>query len=487
MNPSPPFFISTYSKLPESLFRLAEPKTVDAPKAILLNDSLAREIGIPTEWLHSEQSLEMLSGNVPLPNLPRLAMAYAGHQFGNFVPSLGDGRAVLLGELEGPDGQRRDLHLKGSGRTAFSRGGDGRATLSAMLREYVVSEAMAGLAIPTTRSLAVIATGELIPRETMEQGAVLTRVAKSHVRVGTFQYLSVRGEEAAMQALVDYEIERNFQGAPGGPDRFTWFLRQVIARQASLIAKWMCVGFIHGVMNTDNMSIAGETIDYGPCAFMDAFDPQKTFSSIDHTSRYAWDRQPVIALWNLTRLAEAMLPLFNSDKERGISMAEAELKNFMPLFETAFESGMAAKLGFDQLRNGDAELIAFTLQEMANARTDFTLFFSTLTEFAQSNDGTNLVNCFTDTISAQNWIEKWKARANLDDHSIALMQNANPIFTPRNHRIKQALKAANQNDFQPVFRLLNVLTKPFEKHEGHEALALPPSAEEEVRQTFCGT
>ena len=481
-NPSSPFFVSTYSKLPESLFRLAEPKPVDTPRAAILNDRLALEVGISPEWLHSAEALQALAGNSSLANLPRLAMAYAGHQFGNFVPSLGDGRAALVGEING-----YDLHLKGSGRTPFSRGGDGRATLSAMLREYIISEAMFALGIPTTRTLAVIDTGEKIPRDRMERGAVLTRVATSHVRVGTFQYLAARGEEAAMRALVDFEIARNFVGAPTGPNRFIWFLRQVIARQASLIAKWMCVGFIHGVMNTDNMSVAGETIDYGPCAFMDGFDPQKTFSSIDLNGRYAWDKQPVVALWNLTRLAEALLPLFDSVKEMAIALAEAELKNFMPQFETAFETGMAAKLGLGVARAGDAELIALTLQHMANTNVDFTLFFSTLTDAVRKPDYEKIKSLLSDNAAGKNWLKEWQVRIADEAHSLTLMQKANPIFIPRNHRVEQALEAANQDDLQPLFCLLKVLAAPFENHSGHEELALPPTEQEEVLQTFCGT
>jgi serine/tyrosine/threonine adenylyltransferase len=479
-NPSPPFFVSTYSKLPESLFRAAEPKPVAIPKAVLLNDALAAKIGVSTQWLHSDDALQALAGNQSLLEIPRIAMAYAGHQFGNFVPSLGDGRAVLLGEFNG-----HDLHLKGSGRTAFSRGGDGRATLSAMLREYIISEAMAALGIPTTRSLAVIETGEAVPREKLERGSVLTRVAKSHVRVGTFQYLAARGEDEAMQALVDHELARNFSGSPQGPERFIWFLRQVIARQAALIAKWMCVGFIHGVMNTDNMQVAGETIDYGPCAFMDAFDPQKTFSSIDHGGRYAWDKQPVVALWNLTRLAEAMLPLFAPTTDAAIALAEAELKQLMPQFETAFETGMAAKLGLAEVREGDAEFIALTLQNMANAEIDFTSFFSTLNEAVEMNNDTKIILLFSNPDAATKWLETWRNR--LNSSSLALMKTTNPIYVPRNHRVEEALAAANHDDLKPLHRLLKVLSKPFDKHKGDEELALPPLPDEEVFQTFCGT
>jgi serine/tyrosine/threonine adenylyltransferase len=479
-NPSPPFFVTTYSKLPESLYRAAEPKPVAIPKAVLLNDALAANIGISTQWLHSDDALHALVGNQSLPEIPRIAMAYAGHQFGNFVPSLGDGRAVLLGEING-----HDLHLKGSGRTAFSRGGDGRATLSAMLREYIISEAMGALGIPTTRSLAVIETGEAVPREKLERGAVLTRVAKSHVRVGTFQYLAARGEEAAMQALVDHELARNFPCAPEGPERFIWFLRQIIARQAALIAKWMCVGFIHGVMNTDNMQLAGETIDYGPCAFMDAFDPQKTFSSIDRGGRYAWDKQPVVALWNLTRLAEAMLPLFAFTTDAAIALAEAELSEFMPQFETAFENGMAAKLGFAKVEQSDADFITLTLQNMANAKIDFTSFFSTLNEAVEMNDDARIMRLFSDQDTATQWLQTW--RKYLNSSSLALMKAANPIYIPRNHRVEEALAAANHDDLEPLHRLLNVLSKPYDKHEGDEELAVPPKPNEEVLQTFCGT
>ncbi len=479
-NPSPPFFVSTYSKLPESLFRVADPKPVAAPKAVLLNDALATKIGISTQWLHSDEALNALVGNQALPEIPRIAMAYAGHQFGNFVPSLGDGRAVLLGEING-----YDLHLKGSGRTVFSRGGDGRATLSAMLREYILSEAMAALNIPTTRSLSVIETGEVVPREKLERGALLTRVAKSHVRVGTFQYLAARGQEAAMQALVDHELVKNFPASPQGPERFLWFLREVIARQAELIAKWMCVGFIHGVMNTDNMQVAGETIDYGPCAFMDAFDPQKTFSSIDVNGRYAWDKQPVIALWNLTRLAETMLPLFAPNTEAAIALAETELRKFMPQFETAFETGMSAKLGLVDTIKGDADFIALTLQSMANSKADFTMFFSTLTEAVESDNDTKMMQFFVNAEIATHWIETWRKR--LGSGSLALMKTANPIFIPRNHRVEEVLAAANNDDLNPLHRLLKVLANPFEKHEGDEELALPPMPNEEVLQTFCGT
>jgi serine/tyrosine/threonine adenylyltransferase len=468
-------FESTYSRLPDILFKPVKSVEVDSPAMIIANDALATEIGIPAGWLRSDEALQVLSGNAPLPETLPIAMAYAGHQFGHFVPSLGDGRAVLIGEVIGPDGIRRDLHLKGAGRTPYSRGGDGRATLGAMLREYIVSEAMAGLGIPTTRALAVVATGEMVPRERLENGAVVTRVARSHVRVGTFQYLAARGEDAAMQALVDYEMARNFPGAPTGPDRFVWFLAQVVARQSTLIAQWMNVGFIHGVMNTDNMSVCGETIDYGPCAFMDGFHPQKVFSSIDQNGRYAWDKQPVIALWNLTRLAEALLPLFDADREKAIMIAEAELRKFMPAFEAAFESGMARKLGFGAV---DGDFIAYTLQAMAEGNADFTLFFSALTE------GDDMRSFFVDQQSCDAWLKAWRAQGAAD---VSLMRFANPKYIVRNHRVEEIIVAANAGDLAPLHRLLNVLHTPFDQHHEDRELAAAPSAVQEVTQTFCGT
>ena len=470
-------FESSYSSLPGILFKAASLAPVAAPKLVVANDVYASTMGVNKNWLHSTEALQALSGNAPLQDANPIAMAYAGHQFGHWVPSLGDGRAILSGEIVGPDGIRRDLHLKGAGRTPYSRNGDGRATLGAMLREYIVSEAMAALGIPTTRSLAVIATGESIMREGLFPGAVLTRVAQSHVRVGTFQYLSAREEDDAMCALADYEIARNFPGAPNDDTRYIWFLREVIARQASLIAKWMNVGFIHGVMNTDNMQVCGETIDYGPCAFMDTFNPQKVFSSIDEHGRYAWDKQPVIALWNLARLAEAMLPLFDESRERAIALAQDELKNFMPVFEEAFETGLLKKLGSLNRREGDAQFIAQTLQHMIDTDADFTLFFSDLSE--QS------------AIPSNEWQTAWRKHLGEDGTSQAtqleIMCAANPIYIPRNHRIEQAIAAANGGDFEPFNRLVRVLQNPFDSQPENTTYAEAPTAIEIVHETFCGT
>jgi serine/tyrosine/threonine adenylyltransferase len=474
-------FANTYAELPAILFKSAAPTDVVSPKFVAVNHALAKDIGISETWFESPEALRALAGNQPLPNTPSIAMAYAGHQFGHWVPSLGDGRAILAGEIVGPDGVRRDLHLKGAGRTPYSRNGDGRATLGAMLREYIVSEAMHALGIPTTRSLAVVATGENIMRDGLFPGAVLTRVARSHVRVGTFQYLSSRKEVSALCDLADYEMARNFPEAPRGDERYLWFLSQIIARQASLIAKWMCVGFIHGVMNTDNMSVCGETIDYGPCAFMDTFHPQKVFSSIDQNGRYAWDKQPVIALWNLTRLAEAMLPLLHQDRDTAISLAEEELKNFMPAFADSFELGMAKKFGIMNPVENDANFIAQALQHMADTKADFTLFFSGLTLQLENREA----------VTTSDWAKLWHARLAEDKADqaarIEMMRKVNPEYIPRNHRIEQAIQAANTGDLDPFNRLVKVLTKPFETQTENRDLASAPTAIEEVTETFCGT
>jgi len=474
-------FDSTFAGLPAQLFQPVTPTPVKDPSMVAANTAFAQQLGFELAWLSSPVALQALSGNALLQGQSPIAMAYAGHQFGNWVPSLGDGRAILIGEVVGGNGTRYDLHLKGAGRTPYSRNGDGRATLGAMLREYVVSEAMAALGIPTTRSLAVIETGEKVLRQELLPGAVLTRVARSHVRVGTFQYLAAREEDAAMRALTDYEIARNFPGAPQGEGRYRWFMAEVIARQAHLIARWMNVGFIHGVMNTDNMSVCGETIDYGPCAFMDVFHPQKVFSSIDQYGRYAWDKQPVIALWNLTRLAEALLPLLDTSRENAILIAQEELKKFMPAFEQAFEQGMRDKLGLISERDEDPRFIAQTLQHMIESQADFTGFFSSLTDVAEGRGpGT-----------ASEWMELWRSRIADDGDNESLrvqtMRCANPIFIARNHRVEQAIAAANLGDLTPFRRLVSVISRPFERQPENADYAKRPTEQEEVHQTFCGT
>ena len=461
-------FSHSYANLPSILHRSLELETVSEPRTIIANEALAKGLGLPEDW---QDTLLNFGGK------QGLAMAYAGHQFGGFNAQLGDGRAALLAEIVGSQGGTLDVHLKGSGATPFSRNGDGKATLSAMLREYVISEAFAGLGIPTTRSLAVVATGEPVYRERAEQGAVLFRLAKSHVRVGTFQFLAVRQEIESLKALADYEISRNFGAVPEGAHKYRWLLEQVIARQAPLIAQWMSVGFIHGVMNTDNMQLAGETIDFGPCAFMDVFHPQKVFSSIDRGGRYAWDKQPVMALWNLTRLAEAMLPLLDEDRAKAISIAENELEKFLPQFEREFEKRMLAKLGIFERREEDADFIAATLQHMTDTKADFTNFFLSLdpNEIGQ------------DSLWHQGWKKRLSDQSHKTDDVATLMAHSNPVVIARNHRVAEALKAAEENDLAPLQRLLAALENPFDQGLRTSELTQPPTAQEEILQTFCGT
>jgi uncharacterized protein YdiU (UPF0061 family) len=460
-------FEHSYAKLPPILHRSLELETMAAPHTVISNNALAESLGLPADWQNTLLNFGGKQG---------LAMAYAGHQFGGFNAQLGDGRAALLAEIIASNGAALDVHLKGSGATPFSRNGDGKATLSAMLREYIVSEAFAGLGIPTTRSLAVVATGEPVYRERAEKGAVLFRLAKSHVRVGTFQFLAVRQDIESLKALADYELARNFGAPPADANPNLWLLQQVIERQASLIAQWMSVGFIHGVMNTDNMQLAGETIDFGPCAFMDVFHPQKTFSSIDRSGRYAWDKQPVMALWNLTRLAEALLPLFDEDRAKAIAMAESQLEKFMPQFESQFEIRMLAKLGIFERRENDADFIAATLQHLTDTQADFTNFFLELDPAAMENSS---------------WHKTWKTRlaeqAQPSAEVAALMARSNPVVIARNHRVAEALKAADDNDLAPLQIILAALKAPFDQGLRGSELTKPPTADEEVHQTFCGT
>jgi uncharacterized protein YdiU (UPF0061 family) len=491
----------SYSALPAVLHAPAGLQPVAEPRLSIANDTLAEELGLSPAWLHGDEALQLLSGNAPAAHGKPLAMAYAGHQFGGFNASLGDGRAMLLGDVLLGDGTRRELHLKGTGRTTFARGADGRATLSAMLREFIVSEAMYFLGVPTARALAVVQTGERVWRQRPEQGAVLTRVAKSHVRVGTFQYLAVRGEVDAVRALMEHEIARHMPGVSGPRG----FLAEVIARQARLIAQWMSFGFIHGVMNTDNMLIAGETIDYGPCAFMDGFDAQKVFSSIDEYGRYAFDKQPVIGLWNLTRLAECLLPLLDDDKAKAIKIAEAELTKFMPQFEAVFEPRMLAKLGIADLAH--AGFMARTLQQMANARADFTGFFTALTRHVKAHPavipaqaGVSVTDentdarlrghdgpreFFTSPQAFDEWTSQWDKLRSSD--ALGLMQTHNPVYIARNHRVEEALAAAGEGNLLPLHHLLIAIRTPFAARDDLADLENAPGPQEEVLQTYCGT
>src|SRR5579871_1866362 len=486
-------FQNTYAALPANFFARVAPTPVSSPRLIKLNRPLARHLGLDPDLLDSPEGAEILAGK-RLPNgAEPIAMAYAGHQFGQFVPQLGDGRAILLGEVIDKDGVRRDIQLKGSGPTPFSRRGDGRAALGPVLREYIVSEAMFALGIPTTRSLAATITGESVMRETILPGAVLTRVAASHVRVGTFQYFAARGDTQAVRRLADHVIARHYGELAGGEKPYHALLAAVVARQAELVARWLHVGFIHGVMNTDNTSISGETIDYGPCAFMDHYDPAQVFSSIDEMGRYAYANQPRIALWNLTRLAECLLPLFSADQEKAIAEAQDILGVFPETFSKAYQAGLRRKVGLFTLRDGDEALIQDLLDAMAKNQADFTLTFRELGDAASGDEGAaDVRGQFMDPTAFDDWAKRWRERTASEPQSAterqAAMHAVNPLFIPRNHRVEAVIQAAMTNDdYAPFEELLKVLAKPFEDRSEFATYANPPLPDQRVMQTFCGT
>ncbi|HYC09157.1 MAG TPA: YdiU family protein, partial [Steroidobacteraceae bacterium] len=435
----------------------------------------------------------VLSGNQLPEDARPLAMAYAGHQFGVFVPQLGDGRAILLGELRGRDGVLRDLQLKGAGLTPFSRNGDGRAALGPMLREYLVSEAMHALGVPTTRSLAVVTTGEQVFRDRAAlPGAVLTRVAASHVRVGTFQYFAARGDRDAVRDLLEYVVARHYPAAAQGGQPALALLRHVAQRQVELLADWMLLGFIHGVMNTDNMAISGETIDYGPCAFMDEYDPKTVFSSIDHNGRYAYANQPVIAQWNLARFAESLLSLIDPDADRAVGLATEVIAPFVTQFDHRFLAGMCRKIGLSSACDGDAELVKRLLDAMQRAHADFTLTFRGLTLAAQSGgEEARLRELFAGSTELDDWLRDWRTRLASDPRTaaerVADMRAANPAFIPRNHRVQAALDAADRADYGPLRKLYGILQRPYDEQPGVDEYGRPPQPAERVLQTFCGT
>jgi uncharacterized protein YdiU (UPF0061 family) len=489
-------FENTYARLPEHFFARLDPTPVAAPRLVKLNLELARNLGLDAEALASPHGVEILAGSRVAEGAEPLAQAYAGHQFGHFVPQLGDGRTNLLGEVLGRDGVRYDIQLKGSGPTPFSRGGDGRAALGPVLREYIVSEAMAALGVPTTRALAAVTTGERVLRETALPGAVLTRVAASHLRVGTFQYFATRGDTEGTRRLADYAIARHYPEAAQAKQPYRALLDGVIARQAQLVAQWLLFGFIHGVMNTDNTSISGETIDYGPCAFMEAYDPVKVFSSIDHYGRYAYGNQPRAMLWNLTRLAEALLPVLEQeagDGETALASAKEALAAFAPQFEGAYAAGLRRKLGLSTEREGDEALVQELLARMAANRADFTLTFRRLCDAAAGPEGDEGVRgLFADPGAYDSWAVGWRRRLEEEPVSgqarAAAMRMASPAFIPRNHRVEAALDAAiRRQDFQPFEELLEVVSRPYEEKPVLERYAAPARPEECVLQTFCGT
>jgi serine/tyrosine/threonine adenylyltransferase len=443
--------------------------------------------------LETPEGAEILAGKRVPEGADPIAMAYAGHQFGQFVPQLGDGRAILLGEVIDRNGVRRDIQLKGSGPTPFSRRGDGRAALGPVLREYIVSEAMHAMGIPTTRSLAAVITGENVIRETMLPGAVLTRIAASHVRVGTFQFFAARGDTDGVRALADHVIARHYPDAAKAERPYHALLEGVVARQAELVARWLLIGFIHGVMNTDNTSISGETIDYGPCAFLDEYNPAQVFSSIDELGRYAYANQPRIALWNLTRLAECLLPLFSDEQEKAIEQAQFILGDFPEKFTVAYQAGLRRKIGLFTKADGDEALVQDLLDAMAKNAADFTNTFRRLCDAAHDPAADTDVRAqFTDPAAFDEWAVRWRQRLADEppsaDERRAAMRAVNPAFIPRNHRIEAVIAAAvNNDDYAPFEELLTVLAKPYEDQPAFAAYADPPMPEQRVLQTFCGT
>jgi serine/tyrosine/threonine adenylyltransferase len=486
-------FEHTYAAMPANFFARVAPTPVAAPRLIKLNRSLAVHLGLDPDLLATPEGAEILAGKRLPEGADPIAMAYAGHQFGHFVPQLGDGRAILLGEVIDADGVRRDIQLKGSGPTPFSRRGDGRAALGPVLREYIVSEAMWALGIPTTRSLAAVITGESVMRETPLPGAVLTRVASSHIRVGTFQYFAARGDTDGVRRLADHVIARHYPQAAQAGRPYHALLEGVIARQADLVARWLLVGFIHGVMNTDNTSISGETIDYGPCAFMDHYDPAAVFSSIDEFGRYAYANQPRIALWNLTRLAECLLPLLADNQDAGIAEAQEILGGFPDKFTATYQAGLRAKIGLFTKRDGDEALAQDLLDAMAKNQADFTLTFRRLGAAAgdPAND-TAVRQLFAEPAAFDEWAVRWRQRTTDEAQSAVERQSAmhafNPAFIPRNHRIEAVIEAAmNRGDFAPFEELIAVLAKPFEDQPSFAGYAEPPQTHQRVLQTFCGT
>jgi uncharacterized protein YdiU (UPF0061 family) len=482
----------TYSALPARFYARVAPAPVKDPRLVVFNSRLAEELGFDPAVLEHEGAA-WFSGNQMPDDAEPIALAYAGHQFGGFVPQLGDGRAILLGERVGRDGVRRDIQLKGSGRTPFSRNGDGRAALGPMLREYLISEAMHALGVPTTRSLAVVTTGEQVVREDLLPGAVLTRVAASHIRVGTFEYFAARNDRDAVSQLLDYVITRHDPEARGADVPALAVLEAVAQRQAALIADWMSVGFIHGVMNTDNVAISGETIDYGPCAFMDNYDANTVFSSIDHAGRYAYGNQPAIAQWNLARFAETLLPQIDPDTGKAVELATAIVKDFMPVFDARLLARMRRKIGLASETESDVELVRTLFATMQSVGADFTLTFRRLAQSADepANDA-SLLELFAPSSGIADWLRRWRERLTSDPQNAAEraanMRRVNPAFIPRNHRVEAVLDAASTHgDPGPFHRLLKILERPYDDQPGFSEFELPPASGERVHQTFCGT
>nr|WP_290698852.1 YdiU family protein [Halomonas sp. UBA3074] len=484
-------FEHLYATLPEPLWVATQATPVASPELIAFNAPLARELG--AQEIPDPATLgEWFSGNQPMPGSQPGALGYAGHQFGNFVPQLGDGRALLLGEVIDQNGVRRDVQLKGSGRTPFSRGGDGRSPLGPVLREYLVSEFMSAMGIPTTRALAAVTSGERVVRQMAEPGAVFTRVASSHIRVGTFQFAAAQRDNPLLKALADHVIARHYPEAAKAEDPYMALLEAVVARQAVLIARWMSVGFIHGVMNTDNCSIAGETIDYGPCAFMEQFDPQKVFSSIDQGRRYAFANQPSIAQWNLARFAETLLPLMREEGDALVQQATDVIRRFESRFSAEQLRLHADKLGLAAESPRAAPLMEALEIQMHQGRMDMAAAFDALTQYAYSPNDEHreaLLALTTQPNELTAWLDTWQSEqvASQDSERFAVMRRANPIIIPRNHRVQEVIDAAYDGDFAPFHTLLAVVTQPFDDSVEARRLAAPATDNEQVLRTFCGT
>ncbi|QIB65341.1 protein adenylyltransferase SelO [Kineobactrum salinum] len=487
-------FSNSYVKLPARFYSQLSPTPVAAPGPIRVNRVLARELGLDPDWLASPEGTQVLAGNTVPEGAAPLAAVYAGHQFGSFNPQLGDGRAILLGELVDSSGRQVDLQLKGAGRTPWSRGGDGRSPLGPVLREYIVSEAMAALGVPTTRALAAVSTGEQVFRDRALPGAVLARMAGSHVRIGTFEYFAARKDTEALQTLVDFTLQRHYPERGDSDNAALALLEEAIARQASLIPQWQLLGFIHGVMNTDNTLLSGETIDYGPCAFMDAFDPETVFSSIDQGGRYAYCNQPAIAHWNLACLAQALVPVLHDEPEQAVALAQAAVDRFGELYLDSHSRGLRAKLGLDSEQATDNSLIEDLYTLMAAEASDFTLTFRHLADLADSAGaaGQDIAELQPLPASFEPWLARWQARLAAEPLDPAerqrRMYRANPVFIPRNHLVEEAIAAAtDSDDFGPFHRLVERLAEPFTYTPTDQRYALPPEPGERVYQTFCGT
>lgn len=479
-------FDNSYARELDGFFARVQAEPASSPRLLKLNHDLAGELGLDPDAFEPTEAAQIFSGNQVPAGAEPIALAYAGHQFGGFSPQLGDGRALLLGELLDIHGRRRDLQLKGSGRTPFSRRGDGRAAVGPVMREYLIGEAMHALGVPTTRALAAVATGDPVFRETALPGAVLARVASSHIRVGTFQFFAARGENTRVQQLADYVIARHYPDAGDGDDRYLNLFDLVRDRQAALVAQWMQVGFIHGVMNTDNMAISGETIDYGPCAFMDRYDPATVFSSIDTQGRYAYANQPLAAQWNLARFAETLLPLIHDDGDTAIEIATGHVERFTAVYEARWLEGMRVKFGLNQPDEQDKPLIDDFLARLQSGRVDYTLAMRSLADAAQGNRQP-LQRLFAET-PIDDWLDRWESRIEAGENTAGAIRAVSPVYIPRNHLVEQALAAVVEGrDYALFDRLLELVSKPFTPQPGAQAYEMPAPGNSAPYITYCGT